>query len=252
VSKSIGIIPARMGSSRFPGKPIHLIAGKPMIWHIWSRARLSGLDDVLIATCDKEIRDCAEGFGAKAVMTSDQHTRCNDRVAEAAQNLEHDIVINIQGDEPLVHPDLIDDVLNKFKEPGVSCVNPIAELTDPEELQSANTVKVVYNLEGRVLYFSRFPIPSDKAAKRSIPVYRQVPILGFRRELLLKMTELPESPLEIQEGVDMMRAIENDLPVNILKTTHQTIGVDVPDDIARVEAKLAQDPIYARCQENTA
>ncbi|MFH2201705.1 MAG: 3-deoxy-manno-octulosonate cytidylyltransferase [Elusimicrobiota bacterium] len=249
---TLGVIPARMGSSRFPGKPLELIDGKPMIWHIWRRSRLSGLDDVVIATCDQEILDAAEAFGAQAIMTSDKHTRCNDRVAEAARAFPHEIVLNIQGDEPLVHPQLIDDILALFRErPEVQCVNPIAELTDPKELESPNTVKVVYNLDGRVLYFSRYPIPSDWVNKRQGAVYRQVPILGFRRDFFFKLSSLPESPLEIQEGVDMMRAVENNMPVDILKTPYQTIGVDVPEDVRRVEQALADDPIYPRYRETT-
>jgi 3-deoxy-manno-octulosonate cytidylyltransferase (CMP-KDO synthetase) len=130
--KSLGVIPARMGSSRFPGKPIELICGKPMVWHIWKRAKLSGLDEVAIATCDEEIQQAAEGFGAKVVMTSDKHRGCNDRVAEAAETLkDYDVVVNIQGDEPLVHPDLIDAILEKFKKSDeILCVNPISELSE--------------------------------------------------------------------------------------------------------------------------
>lgn len=251
-TRTLGVIPARMGSSRFPGKPLVKILGKPMIWHVWRRAALSRLGEVVIATCDEEIRRAAEGFGARVVMTSPKHTRCNDRVAEAAKAFKHDIVLNIQGDEPLVRPELIDDILSTFrKRPKVGCINPIAEMDDPEEMESPNTVKVVYNLAGRVLYFSRYPIPSDRVAARRGSVWRQVPILGFRRGFFLKLTRLPESPLEIQEGVDMMRAVENDLPVDILKTTHNTIGVDVPADVARVEAVLAHDPIHARCRTSS-
>jgi len=237
-----------MRSSRFPGKPLALIDGKPMIWHIWSRARLSRLDEVVIATCDEEIRSAAEAFGAKTVMTSEKHRGCNDRVAEAAKSMpEFDVVLNIQGDEPLVHPDLLNDILLKFeKDDDAFCVNPISELTDPHDLESPNTVKVVYNLSGRVLYFSRYPIPSDKVHPRSVPVYRQVPFFGFRRDFLLKLSELPDSPLEIQEGVDLMRIIDNGLSIDVLKTAFQTIGVDLPEDVLRVEKALRLDSIYGR------
>lgn len=247
-TRSVGIIPARMAATRFPGKPLALIKGKPMLWHVWRRSTLSSLSEVVIATCDEEIRRACEGFGAKVVMTSDAHTRCNDRVAEAARELDAEIVVNIQGDEPLVHPRLIDDILAEFaRRPEVQAINPVAELTDPAELASPNTVKVVYNVDGRVLYFSRFPIPSDAVVKRKVPVYRQVPIMGFRKSFLLELAATPEAPLEVQEGIDLLRAVENDMPIHILKTSFQTIGVDVPADVARVERSLENDPVFAEC-----
>jgi 3-deoxy-manno-octulosonate cytidylyltransferase (CMP-KDO synthetase) len=244
----LGVIPARMGSSRFPGKPLELIAGKPMLWHIWHRCVLSkALDTVVIATCDEEIRAAAEAFGAQVVMTSDKHTRANDRVGEAAEKLPGDIVINIQGDEPLVHPQLIRDVVAQFDgRPDVGCVNPIAPIVDAEDIESPNTVKVVSDLAGRALYFSRYPIPSDWINKRSAPIYRQVPIIAFRRDFLFELSALSESPLEIQESVDLLRALEHGRPIHVFTTDYQTIGVDVPGDVGRVEAFLKTDAVYAQ------
>ena len=243
---TVAVIPARMGSTRFPGKPLELIKGKPMIWHVWKRSMLSeALDVVVIATCDAAIRDEAESFGAQVVMTSDQHTRSNDRVAEAAESIDGDIIFNIQGDEPLVNPRMIGDVVEAFRgNPDIQCVNPVAPIEDADELASPNTVKVTFDLFGRVLYFSRYPIPSDWMNKRTGPVYRQVPILAFRRDFLFELSALPEGPLEIQESVDLMRALENGLPINVLKTSFQTIGVDVPEDIVRVERFLDTDPVH--------
>ena len=242
----LGVIPARMASSRFPGKPIKLIHGKPMIWHVWQRSRLSNvLDDVVIATCDNEIREVAEAFGAKVVMTSDKHTRSNDRVAEVAQEIPCDIVLNIQGDEPLVNPRLITDVVNELKSNiDIQCVNPVSEIKTKEEMQSPHTVKVVNNLKGRVLYFSRYPIPSALISERKYPVYRQVPILGFRSEFCIKLSGLPEGPLELQESIDLLRAVEHDMPLHILITEFQTIGVDTPHDLIEVEKVLKKDPVY--------
>jgi len=159
----VGVIPARMASSRFPGKPIASILGRPMIYHVWQRARLSGvLDRIIVATCDDEIRQVAEEFGAEVMMTSSSHQRSNDRVAEVAGEIDCKFILNIQGDEPLVHPQLIVDVVRELHDnPSFQCVNPIAPLISEEERQSPNTVKVVCNLRRRVVYFSRCPIPSD-------------------------------------------------------------------------------------------
>jgi len=245
---ALGVIPARIASSRFPGKPIKLIQGKPMIWHVWQRSLLSNvLDEVVIATCDIEIKEAAEGFGAKVVMTSDKHTRSNDRVAEVAEKLPCDIVLNIQGDEPLLNPQLINDVVDVLKNNcDIQCVNPVSEIKTEEEIQSPHTVKVVSNLKGRVLYFSRYPIPSALINKRKYPVYRQVPILGFRSDFCIKLSKFKEGPLELQEGIDLLRAVEHDMPLDILITEFQTIGVDTPEDLMIVEKAMGNDPVYKR------
>jgi 3-deoxy-manno-octulosonate cytidylyltransferase (CMP-KDO synthetase) len=245
----LGVIPARMGSTRFPNKPLVPIDGHPMIWHTWKRSQLSGAFDTLaIATCDEAIRDVAEGFGAHVVMTSDSHTRSGDRVAEAARHLPGDIILNIQGDEPLVHPELIRAVVAQFDgRPDVQCVNPIAPIVDEEDIDSPNTVKVVADASGRALYFSRYPIPSNWMHARTEPVYRQVPILAFRRQFLFDLAALPEMPLEKQESIDLLRALEHGRPIHVLKTEFQTVGVDVPEDVRRVERILRDDPVYRRC-----
>ena len=243
----VAVIPARMASSRFPGKPLVPIKGMPMLWHIWRRCQLSGvLDSIAIATCDEEIRQACEEFGAEVDMTSAEHTRATDRVAEAAQSLDGEIVINAQGDEPLVHPQLIRELVAAFDgRAEVQCVNPVSPISDPEDLNSPNTVKVVFDTAGRALYFSRCPIPSDAAAHRTVDVFRQVPILAFRRDFLIDLTGRPETPLEIQESVDLLRALEYGLPIHVLTTEFQTVGVDVPDDVARVEALLETDSVYS-------
>ncbi len=244
----LGVIPARIASGRFPGKPIKLIQGKPMVWHVWQRSLLSdALDEVVIATCDIEIKEVAEGFGARVVMTSDKHTRSNDRVAETAEKVPCDIVLNIQGDEPLLNPQLINDVVNVLKNNSdIQCVNPVSEIKNEEEMQSPHTVKVVSNLEGRVLYFSRYPIPSALINKRRYPVYRQVPILGFRSDFCIKLSKLKEGPLELQEGIDLLRAVEHDMPLHTLITEFQTVGVDTPEDLMMVGKAMESDPIYKK------
>ncbi len=244
----LGAIPARMGSSRFPGKPLKLIAGKSMIWHVWQRALLSGvLDDLVIATCDEEIKTAAEEFGAKVVMTSDKHTRANDRVAEVASKIPCEIILNIQGDEPCLNPQLIRDVVNHIrKNPHVQCSNPVAVIETKEERETPHDIKVCFDLNGRIVYFSRCPVPSDSVVERKYPCYRQIPILAFRSEFCQKLAKLKPGPLELQEGTDLLRAVEHNLPVHILKTKYQTKGVDIPSDIQEVEKRMEKDPIYNR------
>ena len=247
-NNTVGVIPARMGSSRFPGKPIELILGQSMIYHVWQRARLSGvLDRIIIATCDEEIRKTAVKFGAEVMMTSSEHEVSNDRIAEVASRVDCQIILNIQGDEPLVHPQLIADVIREFaRNPSIQCVNPTSPLTTDEERQSSHTVKVVSNLQNRVVYFSRYPIPSDLVNPRSYPVMRQVPILGFRRDFCIRLAELPPGPLEMQEGIDLLRAIEHDLPVHAMETKFQTFGVDTERDRQIVEERMRSDETYPR------
>jgi len=248
----VGVIPARMASSRFPGKPLKPIDGKPMIWHVWQRSLLSNaLDKVVIATCDNEIKEAAEAFGATVLMTSNKHIRSNDRVAEVAEKISCDIVLNIQGDEPLLNPQLIKDVVNELKNNlDIQCVNPVSVIKARAEMQSPHTVKVVSNLKGRVLYFSRYPIPSDLVSERKCPVYRQVPILGFRSDFCIKLASLSQGSLELQESIDLLRAVEHDMPLHILVTEFQTIGVDIPTDLSDAEKVLENDEIYKKYVSN--
>ncbi len=242
----IGVVPARMASSRFPGKPLVHILGQPMIYHVWRRTMLSGAcDRVLVATCDEEILQAAEGFGAEAMMTSANPRGANDRVAEVAERLDCDAVVNIQGDEPFVHPQLITDVVHVLRtRPDVQCVNPVAHILTEAERQSPNTVKAVQNLKGRIVYFSRAVIPSAVVKERSCPVMRQVPIIGFRADFAVRLATLPPGPMELQEGIDLLRAIEHDLPVHALETRFQTFGVDTEEDRLVIEERLQTDPVY--------
>ncbi len=248
----LGVIPARMASSRFPGKPLELIKGKSMIWHVWQRSVLSGvLDKVVIATCDQEIKEAAEGFGAEVVMTSDKHTRANDRIAEVAEKIPCDIVINIQGDEPLINPQLIVEVVEEFKKgDNVQCLNPISEITTEEERQSPHTVKVVSDLKNKVLYFSRYPIPAALISERKASAYRQVPIIAVKSDFCIKISKLEAGPLEIQESVDLLRATEHGLPIDVFVTKFETMGVDTPEDMENVRKAIETDEIYKKYSEN--
>jgi 3-deoxy-manno-octulosonate cytidylyltransferase (CMP-KDO synthetase) len=238
-----------MASRRFPGKPLAKILGLTMIEHVYRRSVLSGaLDDVLVATCDEEIREEVERFGARAILTSDRHTRCTDRVAEAAETLPgDDVVVNIQGDEPLLDPGMVRAVAAPLTEdPGVLATTIIAPLADPSEAEDRNVVKVVTARSGDVLYFSREPIPSGKMGGEPKERLKQIGILAFRRDFLVRLAALPETPLEQIESVDLLRALENGFPVRGVLATARSFGVDTPEDLRRAEEEMRTDVLYER------
>lgn len=246
--KIIGVIPARMGSSRFPGKPIAPIRGKPMIEHVYKRSAMSGsLDELYVATCDREIFDVVEGFGGKAIMTDACHERCTDRIAEAVQNLEGDIIVNIQGDEPLVFPDMIDAAIAPLLEDdSIICSNLMAPIESEEDYEDPNEVKVVVDRRSDALYFSREPIPSKKKGAKNIVAYKQVCIIPFRRDFLFTYTRLPSTPLEIAESVDMLRVLEHGYKIRMVLTERSTCSVDTPEDLKHVDALMQTDPLFPK------
>ncbi len=247
----IAIVPARMGSSRFPGKPLADIHGVPMVGHVTIRtAMCKTLTATYIATCDDVIMDYAAKSGLKAVMTSDKHTRCTDRTAEAMLKIEKelgltaDIVVMVQGDEPMVTPGMIEaSVKPMLDDPTLQVVNLMADLASVEEFEDPSEVKVVTDLKGNALYFSREPIPSRKKGVTDVPMKKQVCIIPFRRDYLLKFNSLPETPLEIIESVDMMRILENGDTVRMVPITERTLSVDTPEDLRRVVALMEKDTL---------
>ncbi len=240
--KILALIPARMGSSRFPGKPMAPILGKPMIGHVYERvARSELLDLTAVATCDKEIYDYVESIGGVAVMTGKQHERASDRCAEALLNLEkindtrYDIVVMVQGDEPMTHPDMIAEAVQPLlDDPEVQVVNLLGEILDTTEFEDRNCIKVVCDLKSDAIYFSREPIPT-RSKISGIPMFKQVCIIPFRRDYLLDYTRLAPTPLEVIESVDMMRILEHGGKVRMAPTKHSTRAVDTPDDLKNVE-----------------
>ena len=245
----LALIPARMGSSRFPGKPMALIIGKPMIGHVYERvSRSRRLTDTAVATCDREIYDYISSIGGTAVMTGDQHERASDRCAEALVTLEkskgikYDIVVMVQGDEPMTHPDMIDEaVAPLLADPTIQITNLLGKISDTSEFEDRNCIKVVCDLHGNALYFSREPIPT-RCKVDSIPMGKQVCIIPFRRDFLLEYTRMSPSPLEIAESVDMMRILEHGGKVRMVPTRHATQSVDTPQDLHRLEAIMAALP----------
>lgn len=242
--KTIAVLPARMASTRFPNKPLVKISGLEMIEHVRRRVEMSSsIDEVIVATCDEEIKLKVESFGGKAVMTSDVHRGCIDRVAEAALYVKGDIIIVVQGDEPLILPSMLDDLVKPMlADPSIYCTNLVTKIVDEDEFQSPNAPKVVVDKNWDLLYASREPIPSRK--KYSTDDYlklKQLGVIAFRNDFLKTFSALAPTPLEIIESVDMNRAVEHGYKVRMVLTEGVMIGVDVPDDVARVESRLRAD-----------
>jgi 3-deoxy-manno-octulosonate cytidylyltransferase (CMP-KDO synthetase) len=251
----IAIIPARMGSSRFPGKPLARILGRPMIEHVYRRAAMCGfLDAVYVATCDEEIRRVAEGFGAPVLMTSSAHERASDRVAEAAASLEADIVVMIQGDEPMITPGMIASaVAPMIADPFVTCVNLARRIVNWEEYVDRNTIKVVMDVHGDALYFSRAPIPTlDAREIERGGAFKQVCVIPFRRDFLRQFAGLPQTPLERAESIDMLRVIENGWRVRMAPAEEPTHAVDTAEDLRLVESLMKDDPLILRYEASHA
>jgi 3-deoxy-manno-octulosonate cytidylyltransferase (CMP-KDO synthetase) len=242
VTRVIAVIPARMGSTRFPGKPLAQLHGRPMIEHVYRRTAACGLlDDTLIATCDEEIARASAAFGAKVVMTSPRHVRATDRVAEAASGDPAGIVVMVQGDEPMIGAPMIAAAVTPLLADGaISCVNLAAPIHSENEFRNPNTIKTVMSRTGDALYFSREPIPTTRTHS---PVaggwLKQVCVISFRSTALRTFTELPEGPLEIAESIDMLRFLENGISVRLVRTEARTHAVDTPEDLALVASLMA-------------
>ena len=247
----VAIIPARMGSSRYPGKPLADILGMPMLGHVALRTAMSSrLSATYIATCDQEIMDFAKSIGIPAIMTADTHNRCTDRTAEAVLKIEResgkkvDIVVMVQGDEPMTTPEMIDAAVEPMlDDSSVNVVNLMADIPSLEDFENPNEVKVVVNLKNEALYFSREPVPSRKKGVDKVPMKKQVCIIPFRRDYLMHYNDLPETPLEIIESVDMMRILEHGDKVHMVQTDARTLSVDTPEDRVAVENQMRGDPL---------
>ena len=244
MTRIIGIIPARMGSSRFPGKPLAPILGLPMIEHVYRRASIcQQLDGVIVATCDQIIQSTVDAFGGTAIMTSAEHERATDRTAEAAEHLDADIIVMVQGDEPMITPGMIEVSLTPLlQDSSVSCVNLARQIKTEEEYRDTNTIKVLTDSEGNALSFSRVGMSEFKDAK----ILKQVCVIPFRIELLRKFADLPPTPLEKEESIDMLRLIEHGQKVRIVETEVDTHSVDTPEDLRLVESLMRSDALLRR------
>ncbi len=238
--KTLGIIPARWASTRFPGKPLHLIAGRPLLQHVWDRCRSAKcLTSVVIATDDMRIAEAAFAWGAEVALTSAKHRSGTDRAAEVmanASNFSH--AINIQGDEPLVDPKLIDRFAKEFeREPELEMITAANPFEDERDVQSPHQVKVVIDRDANALYFSRAVIPATKISHRYL---RHQGIYGYTRELLLRFVTWKPSPLERAESLEQLRALENGVRIRVLVAKAGSPGVDTPADAAALERFLAR------------
>jgi len=237
------VVPARMGSSRYPGKPLVQLAGLPMVEHVRRRSLLAkGINRVVVATCDEEIQIVVQSFGGEVVMTSAQHERCSERVAEAARGAKEEIIVNVQGDEPLMHPEHVEKVLEPFRDPAVDVVSLLSPLHDDRDISSPAVVKAVRRVNGDVLFYTRSPIPYF-IKKTECQLFRETGIRAFRSRNLQEYAKLPETPLERAEAVDMLRFLEHGISVRGAEVAGVTSGVDFPEDVAPTEKILATDPV---------
>ena len=234
-----------MASSRFPGKPLLDLLGMTMIEHVWRRSKMCDeVDEVYIATCDTEILEAAKSFGAKAIMTDSGHTMCMDRVAEAAQNIPSDIVVTVQGDEPLVRPEMLSATIRALKNDSALPAATLAQqITEDEEIDDPNRVKMVWNRNNDVLYISRETIPSVKKSSRPVKHYKMVCIYAMKYDFLMKYGSLPHSNLEEIESIDMLRIVENGYRLGVELIEGEVANIDVPDDQNLVVEMLRRDDL---------
>ncbi len=236
MSKVIGVIPARWASTRFPGKSLHEIAGKPLIRHVWERCNEAAcFEKIIIATDDIRIAKIAFDFGAEVAMTSPDHVSGTDRIAEVAEKVHKAAyVFNIQGDEPLINPVLLEQLVRQIQESRRTDIITAATLIDWKEAADENNVKVVFNQRGEALYFSRSVIPFPRSALGVKP-YKHLGVYGFKRSALLYFVSIPPGNLERAEQLEQLRALENGLTIRVVVSESSSVGVDTPEDAIEVE-----------------
>lgn len=236
---AIGIIPARYGATRFEGKLLADLCGKPVIQHTWENARKArSIEDLIIATDDKRIYDCAKGFGAKVIYTSKAHRSGSDRLTEVVSSLDTKVVVNIQADEPLVHPTMINDVVAPIlRNKSIHMATICHKIKTEQEFLSPHAVKVVMDRKGFALYFSRAPIPFESRAtsdeRRTTSRYKHIGIYAYAKDFLFTFKSLPQSDLEKIENLEQLRVIENGYKIKVIETKFETIGIDTEEDLKR-------------------
>ena len=235
--KTLGVIPARYGAQRFPGKPLALIAGKPLVQRVYEQARQAQrLDRVVVATDDARIADAVKNFGGEVVLTAPTCPSGTDRAAEVARQIECDQIVNIQGDEPLMRPAMIDQLVEGLA--GSDMATLARPIESAEALANPNIVKVVFAHNGNALYFSRHPIPFVREGGAPVAHFKHLGIYAYQRDFLLKFVQLPPSDLEQAEKLEQLRALENGFTIKVLVTPYDSVGVDTPADVQRVEQIL--------------
>jgi 3-deoxy-manno-octulosonate cytidylyltransferase (CMP-KDO synthetase) len=234
----VAVIPSRYHSTRFPAKPLADLAGRTMIEHVYTRAAAApGVDAVVVATDDARIEQAVRAFGGVVRMTSADHRTGLDRIAEVAGDLACEIVVNVQGDEPLIEPGAIADVLAPFgRDPAIRMTTLRRRLTDPGDIDNPHVVKVVVDRRDRALYFSRAPIPFASGPAR--PVFKHIGVYAYRRAFVRELAALPQTPLELAESLEQLRALEHGFDICAVETHYDSIGVDTPEDLERVRRQM--------------
>lgn len=237
----IAVIPSRYGSSRFPGKPLAMIAGKPMIQRVYEQVKcVDGIGKVVVATDDARIYDAVKSFGGEAVMTGE--CSCGtERVYEAVKEEPCDIAINVQGDEPLIKPEMIRELVSAFEEEAVSMATLCKEITAAADIENPNIVKVARDKRNDALYFSRHAIPYNRDGKNDVKYLKHIGIYGYTKEFLRTYMGLPRTPLEEAESLEQLRVLEHGYKIRVIETRFDSIGVDRPEDILRIERELLRD-----------
>jgi len=235
--RAVGIIPARFACTRFPGKALADLLGKPVIQRVYEGTlNAKRLDQVLVATDDERIRRAVEGFGGKVVMTSPTHPSGTDRVAEVARGLQAEVVVNIQGDEPFIKGELIDDLVECFeRDAGLKMATAAGVFKEGEDVADPDVVKVVCDLEGDALYFSRAPIPFERN-QGEVALQKHIGIYAYRRDFLLQFAAWDPTPLERTEGLEQLRALEHGEKIKVVRTDYDAVGIDTPEDLEKARA----------------
>lgn len=236
MKKGIVVIPARYHSTRFPGKPLALLKGKPIVQHVWERAtRARNIEKIIVATDHEEIFRRIKEFGGECVLTSPHLKSGTDRVAEVVKEIDFEIIVNVQGDEPMIEPVLVDRIVETLNNKGVPMVSVYEIWEDEKAFFNPNIVKVVLDKDSFAIYFSRSPIPYSKNSGK---FFRHVGIYGYKKDTLLQLISLPQSSLEIKEGLEQLRALENGIKIKMIESNGVTLGIDTLDDLKEVERIL--------------
>jgi 3-deoxy-manno-octulosonate cytidylyltransferase (CMP-KDO synthetase) len=239
-AKVVAVIPARYASTRFPGKPLADLAGRPLIEHVYRRVtECRAVGTVVVATDDERIRRAVEAFGGRVQMTNAAHVSGTDRVAEVARGLECELVVNVQGDEPLIEPGMIEQAIAPFTRASVQIATLRRRIDDPADFLNPHVTKVVVDRDGHAVYFSRTPIPYHRDAGAPLEAWKHVGLYVFRRRFLLDFARMAPTPLERLEALEQLRALEHGVRIAVVETQHDTISVDTPEDLERVRRIVA-------------
>ena len=239
--KAVAIIPARYHSTRFPGKALAKLLNKPLIQWVWEAVNNSNLfDQVMVATDSVKIKEAVDNFGGIAILTSKEHQSGTDRIAEVAESLDSDIIVNVQGDEPLINQKVLTSLLQIFEDSSIQIASLMTKIKDLKQLSNPNLVKVVVDNISNALYFSRSVIPYNRDNIHFEDYWQHIGVYAYRRNALMRLVKLPSGKLEQAEKLEQLRALENGIPIKMIKTEYNGIGVDTPEDLLKLESLLKE------------